>query len=272
MKQLEKGNAKAEAILIQAVGCVIDNICMREQKNLKKYDGFFPIGVMSYLDGVIHVDATVDVLERDFEYSTWNVFDEGAITGDDHLILTQKATMKEALAYSGKIFINPIKIVSAYGSRDYKDSAPGGIKSFFFDCNPGRYKSGFKLINPKGCELNEYDPAVSIMLFNLQSNIGLQFWHENGFSVYIKPDDANIGFSFPLWELSSVKELFKTRDVPAGKKRRAALKHWVCSHARKHPTHGSEQISIKEYLRGDYDANWHGMKVKIIPPLGTVQP
>jgi hypothetical protein len=76
--------------------------------------------------------------------------------------------------------------------------------------------------------------------------------------------DLNPAISF--WtDPIGVRELLKTRDVPAGMKRRAALVHWVASHNRKQRNDPDALSEVRSYLRGKRDATWNGMTVKVIP-------
>jgi hypothetical protein len=60
------------------------------------------------------------------------------------------------------------------------------------------------------------------------------------------------------------KDIFKMRDVAAGKTRRAALKHWVSEHWRKTPPDRPE-VHIWPFLRGAEEFTWNGLHCKIQP-------
>lgn len=61
------------------------------------------------------------------------------------------------------------------------------------------------------------------------------------------------------------REVFKLRDVPPGKQRRAAIKHWVAQHWRKSRVDASEEIRVRQHLRGATSFNWNGLRVDIKP-------
>jgi hypothetical protein len=65
----------------------------------------------------------------------------------------------------------------------------------------------------------------------------------------------------------AARTVFKLRDLPPGKDRREALKHWVGEHYR-HQSSGDsteELIKIWPYLRGGNQFKWHGMECRIHP-------
>jgi hypothetical protein len=65
-----------------------------------------------------------------------------------------------------------------------------------------------------------------------------------------------------------VREVFRLRDIPEGKKRRAALRHWVRDHWRT-PVSAEENraamIHVREHLRGETQFHWNGLSCSIIP-------
>jgi hypothetical protein len=63
-----------------------------------------------------------------------------------------------------------------------------------------------------------------------------------------------------------VREAFRLRDIPPGKQRRAALRHWVSQHWRKRRDSGAtDRAFVREYLRGATDFDWNGLKCTITP-------
>lgn len=60
------------------------------------------------------------------------------------------------------------------------------------------------------------------------------------------------------------KELFRLRDIPEGKQRRTAIKHWVGGHHRT-AKGGNKNIQIEKYLRGETDFTWNGLRCTIRP-------
>ena len=58
------------------------------------------------------------------------------------------------------------------------------------------------------------------------------------------------------------RSAFKLRDIPPGKSRREALRHWVQMH---HRQSEPDPITIWPYLRGAEEFNQNGMKCRIVP-------
>lgn len=78
------------------------------------------------------------------------------------------------------------------------------------------------------------------------------FWHVElgweGYPTVLIPTDA-VG----------VREVFRLRDIPEGKARRAALRHWVHEHMRKSRRDDGDEIKVREHLRGATKFRWNGM-------------
>jgi len=70
---------------------------------------------------------------------------------------------------------------------------------------------------------------------------------------------------------AGAKEVFRLRDVPPGKSRRDALRHWVSAHMRRTPAAEGYQeymeTQIWPYLRGAEEFTWNGLYCKIEPSL-----
>jgi hypothetical protein len=65
---------------------------------------------------------------------------------------------------------------------------------------------------------------------------------------------------------SGVKELFRLRDIPPGKTRRQAIKHWVTEHTRRINQPEKEiEVQVRKHLRGQTKFNWNGLLVSVHP-------
>lgn len=65
-----------------------------------------------------------------------------------------------------------------------------------------------------------------------------------------------------------VREAFRLRDIPPGKRRRAALRHWVREHWRKRRDAGAnDRAWIEAYLRGATEFVWNGLRCRIEPSV-----
>jgi hypothetical protein len=59
------------------------------------------------------------------------------------------------------------------------------------------------------------------------------------------------------------RALFAARDVPEGRERRAALRHWVSEHYRHQPA----PVYVRRHLRGALDFTWEHMECRVRPSL-----
>lgn len=99
--------------------------------------------------------------------------------------------------------------------------------------------------------------------FHLSLQLSLTYHYE--WSCYIKENDDSIGIRIPIHPSSS-KEVFVLRNIPEGKKRRAAIVNFVKDHYRTIKGLGNErEVLIKKHLRGDLKFTWRGLKVQISP-------
>lgn len=63
-----------------------------------------------------------------------------------------------------------------------------------------------------------------------------------------------------------VREIFRMRDIPEGKKRRASLIGWVDAHYRKKHDDPTAEIYVRKHLRGGTRFVWNGLACSINPP------
>jgi hypothetical protein len=61
------------------------------------------------------------------------------------------------------------------------------------------------------------------------------------------------------------KELLRMRDVPEGKSRREALRHWVKEHWRQNRKDAEVEHIVRAHLRGQDECEWFGLWCKIVP-------
>jgi hypothetical protein len=67
------------------------------------------------------------------------------------------------------------------------------------------------------------------------------------------------------------REAFRLRDIPNGKSRRAALRHWVSGHWRQSRTDPAEESKVRAHLRGATEFNWNGLTCRIKPSAEDVK-
>jgi len=110
-------------------------------------------------------------------------------------------------------------------------------------------------------------PRISHFTLEEQDRIrillGIQFTNRYDWVVQLGyPDRMKINF---ITNPSSIRDLFKLRDVPEGKKRRESLRNWVSEHKRKRSTIEEDTIYVKKHLRGATSFSWDGLEGVIYP-------
>lgn len=80
---------------------------------------------------------------------------------------------------------------------------------------------------------------------------------------------VDIGFHGPavtfVTDPVGAREVFSLRDLPEGRSRRAALRHWVKEHWRKKRTDPLSVAAVREHLRGATQFSWNGLNCRIRP-------
>lgn len=103
--------------------------------------------------------------------------------------------------------------------------------------------------------------ADAIKLFKMGSSIALTEryqWHA------IVGMSANRRISFSTDPIGA-REIFRLRDIPEGKERRTALRHWVKEHWRKNRSDSQERSKVMAHLRGATKFHWNGLHVELRP-------
>jgi len=83
--------------------------------------------------------------------------------------------------------------------------------------------------------------------------------------TYIKFEDSLIGLTYNC-DSVAVKDVFRFRDIPDGKKRRDALLHWVSGHYRKYREDPEAEMWVRDHIRGKTEFTWSGIQCIISPP------
>jgi hypothetical protein len=96
-----------------------------------------------------------------------------------------------------------------------------------------------------------------------QLAVALQIAQRHVWRVYLAYE-GKPGLEFPT-DPHGAREVFRLRDIPDGRARRAALRHWVQEHWRANRTEPSEEILVRQHLSGATDFNWHGLECRISP-------
>lgn len=70
-----------------------------------------------------------------------------------------------------------------------------------------------------------------------------------------------------ITDLTGVRSAFRLRDIPPGKERRAALRHWVREHWRQRRRSDiADRTWIREHLRGADRFVWNGLRCQMVRP------
>lgn len=92
---------------------------------------------------------------------------------------------------------------------------------------------------------------------------GLQFTSRYFWRVLIgHEDNPRVGF---MTDPTGASEIFRLRDTPEGRARRAALRNWVTEHWRKDRQDPGVERKVREHLRGATTFGWGGLSCTVVP-------
>ncbi len=244
-----------EARNMSAAERIMDIVSARSNAaSLKMFDGFLPVdldllmGFATKWGFLTFADVTPDTLDGPLNVSAFNYARDEY---PDMCLRARKADPK-TIRKMTNVFSASAYVVECYHfDTGFRNTVPVEVR------RNEKFRDA-RIIVPHGYVVNgktEEEAAKSIATL-----AGVQFLLENCCHVYLKPDDAVIGFRLPLTSLSEAKEIFKMREVEPGKKRRAALRHFVAEHYRKLPSDPNEMVKIARYLRGASCFKWNGFE------------
>lgn len=237
---------------LNAAERIVDTCYSRE--DLKRFDGFVPLVPEMYTGNeIIFSDATIEALNEPYSLS---LFVPGKTKCDDQLMSIRKVPGRDVVKKTGRFYAD----LYSY-SRQFITDKAFCLQDTYIQIGRGSRKT--KIITPPGMVTN--GRIANEIINATQAALGTAFWVENSFRVYIKPEEAEIGFTIPLETLAICKDLFRMRDIEAGAKRRKALKHFVAEHFRKKKNTDDLQ-KIKQYLRGADTFTWSGFRCQIKSP------
>ena len=240
-----------ESALLSIADKMLD-IC--SGKKNKPFDGFFPIVPELFeqdyciFSDAMPADLTGPVNSKAFRFA---LDDGNAVERTAQFFSLREISRKELRKKTGAFCAEKV-FCFEFG---YDDKTIRGYKrndAYF------RIKDGdFSAIDIPG---RKYDPrSLKDARQTMSMLLGTQFNLENQPFVYLRPSVAEIGFKMPIDTLDQLKELFATRDIPDGYKRRAALRNWVAKHLRRKPSKPDEFVEVKKHLRGKTDFSWNGI-------------
>lgn len=98
---------------------------------------------------------------------------------------------------------------------------------------------------------------------HLEFAIALQMTLEYDWTVEVKKTGSNFAISL-LTTPHGARKFLSLRDVPPGRERRAALRHWVTEHRRSVGPEG-RQVDVREHLRGAIPFRWEDLEGVVKP-------
>lgn len=112
--------------------------------------------------------------------------------------------------------------------------------------------------------------TLSYPTMDLRVGQGFEIRREYLWSVLI--GEAGIPRARFVTDPVGVRAAFRLRDIPPGKERRAALRHWVASHWRqKRDASAADRAFVREYMRGAKSFQWNGLGCTIEPSREDVR-
>lgn len=109
-------------------------------------------------------------------------------------------------------------------------------------------------------ELERVHPAVAI---------GMALRHRYEWAVVLGLEGSpSVRF---VTDPTGIKDMFRIRDIPEGRDRRAALLAWITDHWRQNRDDPDLEVYVRKHLRGATSFTFKGMKASIIPSQFDVE-
>jgi hypothetical protein len=70
---------------------------------------------------------------------------------------------------------------------------------------------------------------------------------------------------------SGIRELFRWREIPEGRQRRASIRNWVSDHWRTVDNDEQDRAWIKKHLRGKQQFKWDGFTITVHVPKSEIE-
>lgn len=220
--------------------------------DFRQFDGAEPVFSGVYGDSDWAIPASLSPTESNVRPNV-TLF-SNAEDGADFVLANYRALHPKD--YRGKARFMPIvvRVDHAFMNRDAGyEYRPG------FERYAGWTGKRWVTANTNAHHLDPYGNERSLL--GAQISIGMQWMRERRWRVLLgfegKP---RISFTTTPHGASGV---FRLRDIPNGKARRVALRHWVSEHWRKTST---DKTLVKKHLRGRSEFSWNGLWCAIIVP------
>ena len=197
---------------------------------------------------------TVGLANRD-HYSEVDRWPEGSLNFSRvHTIRPADARKVGASIFSHKMVADEMVICSPDGTAQSAWCPYAFMNGHWVAAAPHRITGG----------RGKHDNEIAV-----QMNIGFALALRYEWTVWIGQSDLpRISF---LTDPIGVREVFRLRDIPEGKARRAALRHWVQAHWRKRRKDEEAEIWIRRHFRGATDFTWNGLRCRVNPPAFDIE-
>lgn len=106
-------------------------------------------------------------------------------------------------------------------------------------------------------------PVNDIERFDVNIAHGIELRREYLWSVLL--GEEGLPRARFVTDALGVREAFRLRDIPPGRERRTALKHWVRQHWRQQRIDPEAKSWVRAHMRGAVDFAWNGLSCRIEP-------
>lgn len=90
-------------------------------------------------------------------------------------------------------------------------------------------------------------------------------------TVDLRYESSQVGAVRMLTDPLGAREVFALREIPNGKARRSAIRHWVRGHYRQSRVDPESRTFVTKHLRGVSRFNWNGLECTIRPALSELE-
>jgi len=124
--------------------------------------------------------------------------------------------------------------------------------------------SGFAMDHSQVYEVTAREANTRNEVFDVGLAHGLELRREYLWSVLL--GEEGIPRARFVTDILGIREAFRLREAPAGKSRRAALRHWVREHwRRQNRESAADRAWVRAHLRGATEFAWSGLRCRIEP-------
>jgi len=180
----------------------------------------------------------------------------------NHFVVTRYRSVKPAEVRGRVKLFMPEMVELTHGFFDTQIAHAETFQSIMGSTGNGSWKS---------LTLGAFPDADKDALISqqIQVAIGVQFSRRYQWTV-----ELSLGHLSSLLvptDPIGAREVFKFRDIPSGRERRLALRHWVQEHYRQNRTKPEAEIKVREHMRGATEFSWQDLNCRIRPSQFDVE-